>query len=450
MPSNQPVTEFEPEDLVVDSRHRRLVEKELHDLGVWPENPAPGSVEESAELGLTLLSGLVELPQHLDSLRSGREQEIAELEDRFGTHGTFTELDALLLELRSRFAAAFGGWVPDMGKNRHLGTAVSVDGGVAHQIELAGPCGGRLCPTSNPHTLVLPSPTVPDEPWTPTGTAGTGVTVGILDALPYPHPHLLGHVPCEVFLDPEAHGEVWLPWEGHGMFVADLVLRQAPGAMLDMRAVFRGDSGRANAWDAAKRIAAFAGSGVRVLNLSLGCRSVDGAPPLVLTRAVQRLGRDILVVAAAGNHGGTDIARDPFWPAAMPDVVAVGATAGSGFSPNLPWITCTADGTEVTAAFLSAPVSRPTRLPAQLDERELDGTLLPDGDRIAAHEFAGEPVRYNGFATWSGTSFAAATVSGAVAAALEPDTDPRHTLDTLLAQPAGVVRRFEYTPAAAV
>jgi subtilisin family serine protease len=442
----QPVTEFEPEDLIVDTRHRRLVEKELYDLQVWPENPAADQVDESPALGLTLLKGLTSLPQRTDPLWSHHHHEISELEARFDTHGTFTSLDVLLLELRARFARHFGGWYPELGKNRHAGTPVAIDGGA--EVQLAGCSSGRLCPVANAYSLTLPAQPVSAVTEMSYGSAGTGVTVGILDALPYRHPHLIGHVPESTFLDPSAHGQVFLPWEGHGMFVADLVLHQAPGAMLDMRGVFRGDSGRANAWDVATRIASFADSDIRILNLSLGCRTLDGQAPLVLTRAIQRLGRDILVVAAAGNHGNSDIADQPFWPAALPDVVAVGATEekGSGFSPNLPWITCTADGTNVTAAFLDSAVSQPTQLPPRVDPREPKGILPPDTERLAHNQLANGPVQFHGYATWSGTSFSAATVSGAVAAALRPDHDARDALDELLNQSDGMVQPFNYTP----
>lgn len=446
-----PVTEFEPADLVVDTGHLRVVLQELQHLGL-----RPAEVESAAELGLTLLTGLTGLTGLASSaarVRGERAGQIQALQDRFGTP-VFTDLDAVLLELRHRFASHCGGWTPTVGKHRHLGMPVAVDGGTAVQLALADGCSaGRGCVVADAHTLTLPRHA--GAAARPTGTAGTGVTVGILDAPAYRHERLDGHVvDGRSLLDPATHGDVWLPWEGHGMFVADLVLQQAPGAKLDMRDVFRGDGGRASAWQVARRMAGFARSSIALLNLSLGCRTVDGEPPLVLARAVERLGPDIMVVAAAGNHGDTRLAGAPFYPAALPGVIAVGATRepGSEFSPNLPWITCTAGGTGVTAAFLDACVTLPNHLPAEVSQAELEGRLADGGGRLAAHAAPNGPqpgcVQFHGYATWSGTSFAAATVSGAVAAATQPGRSAWEALDVLLCGPEGRVRRFEYDIAA--
>ena len=39
-------------------------------------------------------------------------------------------------------------------------------------------------------------------------------------------------------------------------------------------------------WDVAKAMAEFVGTGVDILNLSFGCYTDDGQPPLVLAKAV--------------------------------------------------------------------------------------------------------------------------------------------------------------------
>ncbi len=155
----------------------------------------------------------------------------------------------------------------------------------------------------------------------------------------------------------------------------------------------------------------------------------------------------MLIVAAAGNHGKTDQHHTPVWPAALPDVVAVGASSepGSEFSPNLPWVTCTAPGVNVVGAYLHHAVTMPTRLPPRLAREDTDARMLPAG-RIAPQDTTGDPVRFDGYARWSGTSFAAATVSGAVAAAMRPGQTAVEALHDLLERPGRVVRKAEYPP----
>ncbi len=206
---------------------------------------------------------------------------------------------------------------------------------------------------------------------------------------------------------------------GHATFVSSLVLAHAPAANLEVTGVLD-ENGRATLWQTVARMMEFADRDVQILNLSLGCRTEDGAPPLLLTRAVELLSRQLLIVAAAGNHNLDDaIRRQPTWPAALPDVVAVGARAGddlADFSPRLPWITCTAPGSAVLGEYLDAH-----------DVVLLDGTKAP----------------FEGYATWSGTSFATAIASGAIAArTVRGRVTPREALAQMLAESAGVVRPY--------
>jgi subtilisin family serine protease len=263
------------------------------------------------------------------------------------------------------------------------------------------------------------------------GTGG-GALVGILDGPLYPHPDLVGHVPAELLLHAllaaQLHGGDRRQWEGHATFVASVIARQAPLAALDPRAVLGGETGTASLWDTATALVGFAGSGAAVLNLSFGCRTLDGRPPLLVARAVERLGPDVLCVAAAGNHGDLpDIRQDPVWPAALPGVVAVGATdePGARFSPALPWVRCTAPGVGVSGAYLA-------------------GTVLNPADPEHAEPWSQE---YHGYARWSGTSFAAAAVTGAVAAAIRPGMTAREALEELLATPDGLVRPYQQVDA---
>src|SRR5439155_505464 len=115
-----------------------------------------------------------------------------------------------------------------------------------------------------------------------------------------------------------------------------------------------------------------------------------------------RLGPDVVVVAAAGNHGelGRDpdpdtglTGRTPIWPAALDGVVAVGAHDGhdpahptAGFSPHrAPWVDLLAPGVDEESTFLTGDVSVLVRQEGKL--------VVEDTVDFAA-----------GYATWRGTS----------------------------------------------
>jgi membrane-anchored mycosin MYCP len=286
--------------------------------------------------------------------------------------------------------------------------------------------------TSKPMLLdepELPGRTVSVAP----GDVGTGVTIGLIDT-PFqksaglPGPHTV-----------DAEPALKLPAEpvparaGHGLFVASKILEQAPGAHLIVKGLLDPMTGRGDTWTVAKEMLQLA-TRVQIMNLSFGSYTVDGEPPLVLTRAIEHIGPDVVVVAAAGNHGIVTgwqnglTKRSAAWPAAWPDVVAVGARSEhdglAEFTPRVPWITCTAPGEKVTGAYLTADV--------------------------VIHNEHGEPRKkhFDGTALWSGTSFATATVSGAIAARMTGGTSARAALTALLADPdpKAVVRKHNRVP----
>jgi subtilisin family serine protease len=185
------------------------------------------------------------------------------------------------------------------------------------------------------------------------------------------------------------------------------------------------DDSLGDVWDAAKHIADLAASGMNVLNLSLGCFTSDGKPPLALATAIGRVSPETVVVAAAGNYDEAGISEGltwttPIWPAALDDVVAVGASDSNGdhaqFSPYLPWVDFLAPGVGVESTYLTGSIR-----------------AGEDADTSATNE------AFTGWASWSGTSFAAASVSGAIAARIEPGhRSAREALDDLRSgRPAG-------------
>jgi membrane-anchored mycosin MYCP len=256
------------------------------------------------------------------------------------------------------------------------------------------------------------------------------VRVGLLDTRLYQNPWLTGGYLAANDDLLEIPGPGHLPlWSlaGHATFIAGLILRQAPGAQLIIRPVME-QRALGRTWGVAKVMAEFVGTGVSILNLSFGCYTDDGQPPLVLAKAVNLVSPQILLVAAAGNHGNIEQLRaagdplaapwtvnlqdkTPVWPAAFAEVTAVGANDGRGqvadFSPKAPWVDVTAPGVDVASTYLDAEV----RL------------AFPDGNKTET---------FHGYARWEGTSFAAATVSGAVAANIGSGRDARQARDAVL------------------
>ena len=135
-----------------------------------------------------------------------------------------------------------------------------------------------------------------------------------------------------------------------------------------------------------------------VLNLSFAAYTEDDQPPPALSTVLGRYqGQDHVLVAAAGN-GGENRVR---WPAALPNVIAVGALDSTGtpwrYSDHGPWVDVWAPGVDVIST-------------------DKDG----------------------GWAEWSGTSAAAAQVSGAIAAFVEQPGIGSIYAPTRLMEPFGL------------
>jgi len=416
---NGRIERFRGDQLVVALPHLRLVCADLARLG------AQVSTEPDAFLGLALIT--LENPGTITS-RLSEDGETQEALARCGSEfpeqpdRTATDLDRLLRALRALFACRYAHWTPTMGKNRVMGSVK----GFPH---LGG--GGVGDPEKSDGTRFGSSLDDPES--------GRGVRVAVLDTAVASHPKLVGHFlgTSDAFFPPEHPPGGGPPPStlGHGTFATGLIVRRAPGAAVELHRVLEVDA-TGDTWFAAKEMARLAGSGIDLVNMSCGLMTDDNKEPLVLSRAVELLTPDVVIVAAAGNHGDVDAQANPelagiepvtpIWPAAMHDVVAVGATNDSGrlaeFSPRAPWVTLVAPGVGVESTFLDGQI----RLPH-----------LPSG---AAGATPASPS-FAGFARWSGTSFAAANVTGAIAARTRPGRrSAREALEELLepSQAAGV------------
>jgi membrane-anchored mycosin MYCP len=376
------VPQHEQDQMVVAVPHLRPVLQRLaeDDLGIHPEG-----IDRSEELGLALVPLPPDAMDRWDEHRAG---------GRYGA--PLPRLAALLSFLYDDFRRSFS-WTPTIGMNRAV-----------HEV-----VGGN-------HTIGVGDEGFPQPPGDlraaglalRDGDPGAGVLVGVADTVLYPSSWLEGgyQAPPAALRREDGGG---LRYEsGHATFVTGAILQQAPGAVVSMRRVL-GDDGLADSWSVAKALVRFERLGVQILNLSLGHFTDDDQEPLVMTTALNRLDPDLVVVASAGNHGGQG--SRPLWPAALPRVVAVGATNAAGevapwspAPPAWPWVDVLATGEDVVSTYPTGPV--------QVD---------------------GEQISYpQGLARWSGTSFAAARVSGAVAARTQPGhKDAATALRELLADP---------------
>jgi subtilisin family serine protease len=210
---------------------------------------------------------------------------------------------------------------------------------------------------------------------------------------------------------------------GHGSFVTGVVQQVCPTADVHVYQACDSD-GVASEMQVACALIRAVREGAEIVNLSLGSQSVDDCPPVALAAALEVVsaieaadeGREVLLIAAAGNYGDTR----PCWPAAFRRVVAVaGLNADRSPAPEWsthgPWVECAAIGKGVVSTFLA-------------------GTEDPEIDTYHADTF-GE----NSWAVWTGTSFAAPQVTGAVARlSQEQVLAPREALARLLAAGASV------------
>jgi membrane-anchored mycosin MYCP len=372
--------EFIGDEFVVATPHRDLVMQRLTGTKVTV-------TRESPELDLSLLT-LSNVRQAAAEVRRQREAEGIDAPRTDGP-GKQHDLEQLLAELRAIFAHRYDGWTPAMGKNRVMRGIQLYPYPAYIGEDRPAPVTGKKRP----------------DPITANGSAGDRARVMILDTQIRAHPYLDGRyiaAPGSLLDSTNTKPLDW--WAGHATFVAGLVIQRAPAVQLELEAVLTEEGRSRSAWDVAVSMVRCADRDVDILNLSLGCFTLDGDPPLVLDRAIQRITPKMVVVAAAGNFGASEAnaedpptARTPVWPAAFEQVVAVGANKYGGerapFSPHLPWVDLMAPGYWVESTYLEGPVS--------LDSEST-------------------PTNFTGMAKWNGTSFAAAAVSGAIAARTEP------------------------------
>lgn len=227
---------------------------------------------------------------------------------------------------------------------------------------------------------------------------GTGVRVSVVDTgwwspAAEQHDWLAGVTGDEEDVY-DAAGNI-RPYAGHGTFAAGVVRSVAGGCTLRVEGVVH----TAGAWfesDVVRQLDEALTWTPDIISLQAGTTTRGNLPLLAFEAFAERLQahKGTVVIAAAGNSADVR----PFWPAASPWAVAVGAltadaSAAADYSNRGPWVDVSAVGDGHVNAF-------PT------------GTYLTDEPASPP----GQVRTFTGLARWSGTSFAAPLVAGMVAA----------------------------------
>jgi hypothetical protein len=229
------------------------------------------------------------------------------------------------------------------------------------------------------------------------------------------------------FVVPEESADVRLSHAGHGTFIAGIVRLLAPDARVLSVPVMQGNGvvEEAHVLDALRwlyeRVTKAVNDGrpelfVDVVNLSFGRYQLDdrdSADTAPLREVLRKLSsRGVQVVASAGNRPVETFV----FPAAFGEaLVSVGARDPDGtpaaYTSTGPWVSVKAPGTSLVSAL---PRFDHTYWPLP---EELDANGVPKGP---------DPnFQASGVGQWSGTSFAAAWVSGSLAAKLLEQATPR-------------------------
>jgi subtilisin family serine protease len=265
--------------------------------------------------------------------------------------------------------------------------------GVASPNHVLSICPAGMCPATEPD---VPPPHADPDPGICPDRQGGGVSVyvadtGLLDDA-HTHPWLAGVIrvgQADEFTAPDIP-----PYTGHGTFIAGVERCMAPGSevRVDNLLHYSGAHLESEIIKHLDRAMRFAPD---VISLSAGGTSRGDLPPLGFEALWRRYRhhKGVQLVAAAGNNGE----RRPFWPAAFPQVVSVGALAANwrsraAFSNFGGWVDVYAPGEGLVNAYATGV--------------------------FTCHEppHTGERRHFHGMARWSGTSFSTPLVAGLIAA----------------------------------
>jgi hypothetical protein len=284
-----------------------------------------------------------------------------------------------------------------------------------HLVHISGNGGG--CPAVEPDPL--PAGSAPDPGYTAHRGAGEGVKVVVVDTgfdpeAPGRSPWLDG-VTGEPDPNIDAATHALVDYAGHGTFIAGVIRAVAPRAEVHVRSVFEFGGGVLES-DLVKTLDEVLDCDhPDVISMSAGSYTFDptGLQSFeVFNERRLRHHKGVVLVVAAGN----DADRKPFWPAAAPYSVSVGALASTGrgrasFSNFGGWVDVYSPGQDLVNAFPAGTYTY----------REPPRT--------------GQTAAFYGMARWSGTSFSTPVVAGMIAARMsETGENGRDAAAALIAQ----------------
>lgn len=284
-----------------------------------------------------------------------------------------------------------------------------------HVLYVCPRAGGRACPATEPEE---PKSRKPFPAVSKDQNAGSGVLVSVVDTGWWPDaatnrisPWLEGVDGDVETIDPDAIHE----YAGHGTFIAGVVRCLAPAAEVRVEgfltrggAIFEGEM--------VVQLVDAVTLGPDIISLSAGTVTRGNGASLAFQVFYENFLRHVkntVLVAAAGN----DSTREPFWPAAFPWAISVGATDESGaradYSNFGSWVDVYARGSELVNAF-------PTGTYRCNEPPESD-------DGVVRH--------FKGMARWSGTSFSTPVVVGLISQRMSATgLSARHAADQILAE----------------
>jgi len=250
------------------------------------------------------------------------------------------------------------------------------------------------CPATEPQEVYDPHPYPPEC----AENGGDGVRIYVADTGVFfetvgTYPWLTGVSPISD-KDPRiAEDGTILPYGGHGTFVAGVIGCLAPRAEIVVKNVFNIAGSQLESNFVPDLNAGFE-YGAEIFHLTVASPTRHNLPLIAFEAWMQDLHqhKGVVCVVAAGNSES----RRPFWPAAFPGTVAVGALASDWrsrayFTNYGGWVDVYAPGQNLVNAFAVGPYL------------------------CHVAPYAGEIRYFSGMAQWSGTSFSTPIVTGRIA-----------------------------------